>query len=188
VQWEPVADGRYFLDWRERTTGGEWSSWNLYGREIVKPWINLALHREGSEVQARVRHMDGEWELATEVIFTRSKCVFELATHRRSARYAAGDDFTAIVDGAPCVYVLGEDIEAELGKSVRFEMEALEPTGWSQLDCEDHFHIWPSLGVVVRNVEPSRFDLEPTGRNFTELKPRKRLNPLRVGIRRRKSF
>jgi hypothetical protein len=137
-----------------------------------------------------VRYTGGEWELATEVTFHEIEVCFRARVRTGDRpRYAAGDDFTAIVDGGAMRSTCSAKISRRsLGSLCAFEMEALEPTGWRPVGPRGFISTsglrW---GVVVRNVEPSRFDPGSTGRDFTEVEATQAaLNPLRcLPIRRR---
>lgn len=175
VQWnDPGPDSSCFLQWCERTPGGDWKPWQDC-RPINRHWIALPIWRAGHEVQARVALavVDGEplplidWELAQEVTFSRSRCHFSITSGRRSLHFPKESTFTCVVDGAACTYRITADLEVPVGVEVLVEMESLGLSGYHQLDHAGHFTHRPGLGIVVTNIEPSVDDTVLTGRNFT---------------------
>lgn len=192
MQWDlGAAEGiGYRVQWRSRLPGGEWGEWQTLGQIVTRPWLSLPLWREGHEVQAAVAE-DREGApivQAQEVTFRKPFCRFELRNERpiggRVARFEPGTKFICTVDEAPCAYVLQDDLLLEPGESSETVMLAASAVGWSQLDAPDDFFIRPALGVVLRNVEPSTQDVEPTGRDYTVMQAVKPDGPMLVSFRK----
>jgi hypothetical protein len=123
--------------------------------------------------------------MAQEVTFSISRCRFVVRTSDRAVRIERGTVVDAIVDGAATSYRLlpPADIEVPADGELEMDAESTGPAGWMQLDHPGHFRLSPALGVTVENVTPSVGDVEPTGRDFTEMTDQP-VSALRLAIRR----
>ncbi|GEM_PF-5925643 len=151
---------------------GQWEPWKRVGGvdPIKRAWMIVATYRDGGEAQARIRLFgagDNAWVPCRECTFQKSTCDFEISSERKPVAFEAGHFFASTVDGAACAYVLKDAIEIAAGETLKVTLEANHSSGWHQLDHENHFDIRPSLGVRVRNLEPSVNDVQETGRGFT---------------------
>lgn len=198
LQWESAGEAvLYRVQYRLREgSKKEWGPWQDVGGRLTRAWFKWATWRGGWQAQARVAISysqlgeaaipdAGCWQAAREVTFTHSACLFEIAAGRQAVHYPKGTPFSAIIDGAGCTYLLAEEIEVEAGETAQVEMTAEGATGWNQLDHPDHFLIRPAYGRVIRNLEPSRSDTAPTGRDFTEIGVLARTHPVTVAFAKR---
>jgi len=176
VQWDALAEGAevgWFLEVALSLHLTDPITWEAKGgtAPLRQTWMVLPTFREGWWARARVRvaREGAEWVSAQEVTFARSRCLFEIASERRTVHYVPGTQFAAVVDGASCVYELGEEIEVRPGEAYEGEMQVAVGSGYCQLDHENHFLMRPSLGLTIRNLAPSVDDVEPTGQSWTQL-------------------
>lgn len=173
AQWERVEGATYLFEWRVRPDGG----WRPVQRKggLRRSWLVLPTWLEGKEIEARVAIVaDGEpdWQTAREVTFSKSRCRFEIRSERSPLHLPLGSRLTTVVDGAACSYVIGEEVGLQPGESVEVDAEAIDASGFQQLDAPDHFLSRPRPGVLIRNVAPSVADTFPTGRNYTAIRGR----------------
>jgi hypothetical protein len=202
-QWTPLEGATYHFEWRWRMPGGGWSQWQSVERSsggIVRPWVVVPTYRPGAEVEARValwsgpdpgREPTGEIiasELAEEVTFSQSRCLFRVSSTQRDLTLRADDTISAHVDGAACTYVLESDVVVLKGTSQIVMGKAIERSGYAQLDHARHFFIQPFLGVTIYNEEPSTSDVEKTGRMLTQISAAKLIGPIFMAIERRTSL
>jgi len=104
-----------------------------------------------------------------EVNFSSSYCKFEISTQDHELNFSEGEKFQRIIDGATVSYALQENVTVPPWGIWVGILVSTVASGWHQLDHADHFRISPVHGVVVRNIEPSREDVQPTGRDFTQM-------------------
>lgn len=158
--------------------------WKLIDKGCTKrAWMVLPIWRHGAFVQARVRvnGVDGDPEMAREAVFKRSTCVFAFQAGANKALVVeAGGMIHCAVDGAACSYKTDEWIEAAPNETVHATLSALVTSGWAQLDHEGHFDLRPGGGARIWNLEPSRNDVETTGRDYTSLEVLPRDGPFTV--------
>jgi hypothetical protein len=114
--------------------------------------------------------------LAQEAEFLQSECDFEISSAQKRLYFPIDPHgvsavFVSTVDGAACAYELRQELEVLPGEAKKVTLRAHFQSGWSQLDRENHFDLRPSLGVRIRNLEPSRNDLRLTGADFTRIEP-----------------
>jgi hypothetical protein len=186
-QWDGDADKRYEIQLRfRRDAAGEWGDWQPSIRPSKNWFVHWIGQPLGTVVQAQIRERvddnSGDWSPVLEAKFVRSLCKFELSSKSKELHFVEGTCFHCRVDGAVCSYRLTEEIEIGAGETKTAELEAVASDGFAQLDKENDFYLRPALGVVIRNVEPSRNDVEATGRDFTEVKVGKRDGPFTMAI------
>jgi hypothetical protein len=194
LQWTPLDSSgaaEYEIELRYRRTGNDpWGGWmRISPRQGPKSiWAVVPTWKEGWQCQARVRVKTEEaapeanWELASEVTFTRCSALFEFSSSKYDAHFHAGTVFHSQVDGAACAYELKEELEVKIGVPARTRMEATGTSGYFQLDHAGHFIVRPSFGVVIQNIEPSVEDVQLTGRDYTEIKPKEGLEILTLSV------
>jgi hypothetical protein len=188
AQWDaPAEGGRSRLLWRLRAKSElPWSEWRAQ-KALARPWLALPLWRPGYQVQVAVGP-DADNSLLTqgeEVTFLKPRCRFVFRNQReKSARFDQGTIFHAIVDQAPCVYRLLEDVDVPGGGCFETEMEAESATGWNQLDHFEHWLTRPLAGIVLANLLPSTQDVQPTGADFTTMTGVQPDAPVRIALRR----
>lgn len=171
LQWEN-AGTEYCVQVRyQNPRDKQWTEW----RDIVLPqgkksyWGVLPTWKQGWLIQARVG-VDGEsWELAREVTFNKSRCLFEVRSEKRVLRISEGDQIHAIVDRAACSYAAEQLIEIEAGESAQGWFTALTASGYCQLDRPGDFEIHPAPGVTIQNMLASVQDVTETGRDYSQI-------------------
>lgn len=199
-QWTPLEGATYHFEWRWRMPGGAWSGWQGVERSgggRPSAWITVPTQRPGAEVEARValwsgpdpgREPGGEIfasELAQEVTFSQSRCVFRVSSTQRDITLRSGDTLSCHVDGAACTYELESDVVVLSGTSQTVVANAVGRTGYNQLDYPGHFSIEPFPGVVIANAQESTHDVAKTSRFFTTIAAAKTAAPAFLAIKRR---
>ncbi len=180
LQWSGDAAAERYevqVSYRRREVEA-WGEWDT----VVPPqgphrdWGVIPTWKENWQVRARVRSVyagnsPGEWETAREVCFVQGACEFEISTLRQDVRFPQGTTFHAIVDGGSACYALEEEVALEAGGVWSGVLRSYGASGWHQLDRIGHFTLSPAFGVTVRNVAPSRDEVEETGEYFTTILP-----------------
>lgn len=192
LQWSdeaPEAGYHVRIRLRENETK-EWEPWQPVASSdpafdsadpFRRSWIVVPTWRAGWMAEAAVKIATGEeWVQAQEVTFLRSRCRFRFSTERRPLRYAKGEEFHSIVDAGGCHYALQEELWLEPGQSADMELVATMDSGFCQIDHAGDFEMRPALGVLIKNLEPSRNDVEMTGREFTVIQPTARKSPIKI--------
>ena len=128
-------------------------------------WAVVPLWIEGGTVQARVARAGAEdFTTAQAAEFRQARCLFRFASDSSvDLEWPAGQEFSAIVDGAPCHWRLPESLRLAAGGEQTVEMVAARLTGYGQLDYAGHFSTSPAPGVSLGNLGPSEEDLENVG-------------------------
>jgi hypothetical protein len=186
LQWSAAGEGAKY-DVRVRFRKAEDQPWTKWLKVVPRQgktstWAVIPLWRQDYFCEAQVRvsgpATDEEqgWETAAEVTFKRCTALFEFSSTKYDQHFKIGNTFHAQVDAAACVYELTEELEIRAGEAVTSKMRAVGASGYFQLDYPGHFDIRPSFGFRVRNLEPSDEDVERTGRMFTVLKAKERMD------------
>lgn len=166
LQWSHVApDAGYELEVAYLPPAAEWLPWiRVAGPDpFLECWLKIPTHKQGWRARARVRSAGSEdWEPARSAEFTRSVCRFEFESDRK-VTFQAGDLFHFQVDGESCAYRLVTDLAIEAGEQKIEAMEAVQSSGFNQLDYPGHFSVMPEPGLKVSNVEASHGDLSWIG-------------------------
>lgn len=208
MQWTPADPEEktlYEVQIRLRKNEAqEWPEWMTIvpqGGER-KAWAVIPTWKQNWQAEARVRINPGAdgppsheataddagWEHASEVTFNRCTCLFEISSEKNDAHFPAGTTFHCQVDAAACSYRLKEEINVPAGGRFDVEMESLGSGGYFQLDYPGHFDFRPIFGVRIKNLEPSKEDVKPTGRAFTEIRQKEVPDPVAIVVTPRTSY
>lgn len=198
LQWTPADPDEktlYELQIRLRKNeSAEWPEWmTIVPRQGErKCWAVIPTWKQNWQAQARVRIKpsasaeamadDAGWEPASEVTFNRCTCLFEFTSEKAEAHFPAGTTFHCQVDAAACSYELLEEINVPAGGKVRSEMGAVGASGYFQLDHPGHFDFRPIFGVRITNLEASKEDVAPTGRDFTVIQQKEVPDPISFAV------
>jgi hypothetical protein len=199
AQWEPQAGAKIAYELRLRycppskdylsSSAKEFGDWQTL-MVSRKPWLTFWPNKPPRTlIQGQVRAGSREqgagsedWNDCMDVKFTKSRCKFRISSQFNKFNLPTDVKIHAHVDGAACSYVIPRAIQLEAGKSVVVECEALASGGFMQLDRPGDFRLMPALGVVIENIEPSRNDIEPTGRSYSVLAAAKRDGPFSIAF------
>lgn len=180
LQWNPLPGARYLVRLRlRRTSHDAWDGWRIVGsaNPFADAWASVQVLRQGWQCQAEVAVTGGGapsealvWHRADEVTFARSTARFAFVNFAgRAMQLAAGTVFTAMVDRAACSYRLTADTDVPDNATTELEMEAVQCTGWHQLDAPGDFSLRLLRGLSLSNVTASTNDTVATGRDFTQI-------------------
>lgn len=171
----PVDDPAYAVRIALRRNESDvWEDWTNISAPspITKCFRVIPVWREGWQVKAQVALIapgELQWEQAQEVTFSRCTARFRFTSENSIFRADKGKKIGGSLDGAACVYQTTEFVEASPGHPFETTLEAVQLTGWAQLDHPGHLLVRPRVGVEITNIAPSENDTTPTGRNFSVL-------------------
>lgn len=159
LQWGDLCPAGYAVQIQlMRPPANQWSEWRDIQRPwpIHRSWMKIPLLRQGWQVRVQVgRFVDHKtpplWERAIVASFARPSASFHFENEIRKVTFSAGQIFTALVDGLPASFALGEDLTLEPGAQAEVTMEAMQLSPFNHLDAPGDFRCRPEQGLTIIN-------------------------------------